>query len=140
MKTKVLLVVAVLTFLCTACAGAVAAPEPAATPDLLREELEEKVLVCRLTPYQYLATIPVGERVGSIMFHWVVAGADPTHIHTIRVTEETWKGLVGYETFHFVSTYELTRSVTVDIVVNGRRVVFSPSVADCPPPAPKLQA
>ena len=153
MKAKVLLLVFAVLIVCTACASVVAAPvptptptktprpepelvsapEPAATPDPLREELEERVVICRLTPYQYMAILPVGERVTSVMFHWLI-GSDPTHIHTIRMAEETWVSLEGYETFHFVSVYELTQGVSVDITIDGRRIVFSPAVEDCPSP------
>lgn len=155
---KLMLAIAVL-LLCTACAGVVAAPEPTptptktpkpeaepelvlvvpepvATPDPLREELEKRVTVCRLTPYQYTATLPVGDRVSSISFHWIVADSDPTHIHTIRMAEETWVSLEGYETFHFVSVYPLGHNVWVDIEIDGRSITLYPTVKDCPSPMP----
>lgn len=151
MKAKLLLVIAVLV-LCAACAGVVAAPvatptpkptftsAPSPTTDPLVEELKENVRVCLLTPYQYLATIPVGGRVSSISFHWVVANSEPTHTYTIRVAKETWGGLSGYETFHFVSTYKLSRKVWVGIVIDGRSITLHPAVDDCSPLPPNPQS
>lgn len=148
MKAQLLLAMGVLVVLCTACAGAAAAPGAApalvpiptleATPDplwvSLCTELRENVRVCVVDSWRFEARLLTGSVV-STKFYWV--GTDPVRIHTAEATERVREGPIGeYGIFVFDSTTDLTKyaRVTIHIEVESREFEFGFPIEACPPP------